>query len=227
VTERTYRDARGLVMPDSDVSDMIVRELFVENVYHVTNARLSGNGVVVDVGANVGAFSFLACQLGARRVIAVEPVAGNRDWLERNTTGRPVEIVPAAVSDHDGSVPMFDLGRDSHMATLARPVLSPDANERPAGDVECITLPSLFDRYHVEECDFLKVDVEGAEFPAFAACPSEVLNRCRFIAIETHALVDADNLALHGALVAKLMCTHKVQTLGSPERGGYLWCERF
>src|SRR5205823_3461478 len=48
------------------------------------------------------------------------------------------------------------------------------------------TLASLLSECSVEHVDLLKVDIEGAEVPLFAATPDELLKRIRQITIEFH-----------------------------------------
>jgi FkbM family methyltransferase len=62
----------------------------------------------VDVGANIGTTTLAALRAGAARAIAVEPAPANvatiRSTLADNDLGERVEVVPAAASDHEGTV---------------------------------------------------------------------------------------------------------------------------
>ena len=57
---------------DSKTDAVVVREIWCENVYEVFDGDLSDTGIVVDLGANIGAFTLYAAALGAKKVIAVE-----------------------------------------------------------------------------------------------------------------------------------------------------------
>lgn len=67
----------------------------------------SGNGFVVDVGANVGMASFAAAAMGFR-VLAFEPVFENLqricDGIYLNRVGELVNVFEAAASDRLGNI---------------------------------------------------------------------------------------------------------------------------
>lgn len=62
-------------------------------------------------------------------------------------------------------------------------------------DVSAITLADLLDRHSIAECDFLKLDCEGAERDIVLETPIPVLRRIRRISLEYHAKI-LDNQAL-------------------------------
>lgn len=73
----------------------MVQNVFQGDNYGVLQWQLPPASVVVDVGAQIGAFTLLACHLWHQaRVIALETDPGNSDLLRRNLEGHPqVEIV--------------------------------------------------------------------------------------------------------------------------------------
>lgn len=114
----------------------------------VWSRRLKAGDLFIDVGANAGVYALFAADLGAR-VIALEPSPRAAHWLRRNVAlnGLPIEVVQAALTDHEGTVD-FDWSGDAtgHIggpevvpATTLDAVL---AGERAAG---------------------VKIDVEGFE----------------------------------------------------------------
>ena len=190
---------------------LLVREVWVEDTYRVTPSKIV-DGVVVDMGANVGVFTLMAAKLGARRVIACEPNADNYRRLLGNLALNPaiagcVEPKHVAVHGSSGTV-LIDGAWGA-------------ARVGPQGDeVASISLAELLDG--IPDVAFLKVDVEGSEFAIFDAAPVEVIARCKWIAMELH---DSD-AATWGRLVDKLKRTHTVVMVGKPATGGNLWAER-
>lgn len=64
---------------------------------------MDAGNVALDIGAYTGLYAIAAAKFGARAV-AMEPMPGLRDRLERNArrNGVKVEIIPAAASSEDG-----------------------------------------------------------------------------------------------------------------------------
>jgi FkbM family methyltransferase len=77
-----------------------------------------GNGDrVLDLGANIGVFAHRALELGAEHVTCVEPEPRNLELLRRNTEGRPVSVIAAAVGAETGEGTLYvsdTAARDNH-----------------------------------------------------------------------------------------------------------------
>lgn len=52
--------------------------------------------------------------------------------------------------------------------------------------VQCATLADIFAENHIDRCDLLKVDIEGAEFETLSAAPDDVLSKVQKIILEWH-----------------------------------------
>jgi FkbM family methyltransferase len=135
---------------------------------------------VVDVGANVGVFSLFAARF-ARVVYALEPASSNYSRLVPNTS-RVHNIVPLkfACAAYDGS---------GSLDVSGIPVTFSLLTNSSAATQECIdviSLATLFERYTIDRCDFLKLDCEGAEFEIILQADPSVLNRVRTIVMEYH-----------------------------------------
>jgi len=116
---------------------------------------IRNNDLLVDVGANVGAYTILASVVGGARVIAFEPVPRTFEYLSRNVSvndvARRVTIVQAAVGSSPGSVHI------SHSHDAANHVQwKPEEN---TVEVKLVTL----DDFLIETPTLLKIDVEGFE----------------------------------------------------------------
>jgi FkbM family methyltransferase len=138
--------------------------------------------VVYDIGANVGYFSLLAAVLVGQegRVFAFEPLPRNLDFLRRhvalNGLEDVVQILPVAVSENSGEA-AFDLGASSAMGHLA---------ERGEITVEMAALDDLVKSGELPPPDFMKVDVEGAEYAALKGA-QYLLERYRpVLFLDTH-----------------------------------------
>ncbi len=142
--------------------------------------------LVVDLGANFGAFSLLTAErLPGVRVIAVEPFPSTysrlTDMIEQNSLADTITPVMAAINSHDTNVHM-NAQADGH--SYARKIVN-ETTEHTV-EVPAMTLSTLFRTHQLDQIDFLKVDIEGGEYALLANCDPELLRQCQTIAMEYH-----------------------------------------
>jgi FkbM family methyltransferase len=118
--------------------------------------------VFVDIGANVGLFSFFVAARAGRnaRILAVEPDPENLSRLAFNiriNPGVPISIASVALADKAGKVAL-DVDRRDRGGT--RVVKSAG---RDAATVDAQTLLQLLHREGIDAIHAIKIDVEGAE----------------------------------------------------------------
>jgi FkbM family methyltransferase len=141
---------------------------------------------VVDVGANIGAFTLYVLQnTASSRILALEPApdtfARMSDMLrQHNITPRFTLLQPAL-----GEVP-----------GLTRIDLKPESQFRTTGtnqgvQVPVTTLQTIVNQYGF--IDFLKIDAEGAEYPCFLTAPLDVLRMIGSISMEYHPVEGPDS----------------------------------
>lgn len=143
---------------------------------------------VLDVGANIGVFSFYcadAFRNTLKSIHCVEPFSKNVARIGAVTRANHLDSlihpIRAAVNDQPGTADL--LLADSHYSNsiLASKVKSPNARET----VPVTTLDRIRAEQKLGEIDLLKLDVEGVELPALAA-GTEVLKHTRALVIEAH-----------------------------------------
>jgi len=200
------------VRPDYETDMIVIREIWEENVYEVSDWRYNNGGVVVDLGANIGSFSIYSANLGAT-VYSVEPEPNNLKALKNNIAlnnlNDLITVVPYGISDATGSAIISDMGGG---ATIKD-------NTTFGSEIKLISLDELFDLYNIEEVDILKIDVEGSETEIISGASKENLKKCKYITME----FDIRSGPFMGDMVKKLSETHHVRTMGSWERGGMIW----
>jgi FkbM family methyltransferase len=112
--------------------------------------------VCIDIGANIGIKSILLSQIASRgRVIAVEPGPNVAQLLEANIADSGmsnVSVVRAAVSDRVG---VLHFAGDSAYGHIAASGV----------EVAATTLADIVTSKGLKRLDFVKIDVEGFEFP--------------------------------------------------------------
>lgn len=199
---------------------VVVREIWCENVYEVFDGDLSDTGIVVDLGANIGAFSLYAASLGAKKVIAVEPEPNNLELLRQNILENQTHVPDCEiiVDTHGvGGEPKKMYITNMHGDSRVHPEAErlPEMNE-----VDIITLDDLFKRHNLEYIDVLKVDIEGLEGEVILNTTEATMNLCRYITMEYDQ--EADDL---GAIVEKISKTHQIKFVGA--HGGMLFAKRY
>jgi FkbM family methyltransferase len=137
--------------------------------------------VVYDVGANAGFYSLLASVLVGEKghVYAFEPLPGNlrnlRKHMELNRVSN-CTVFDAAVSSSDGEA-SFDPSANRYTAHLS------------AGGsihVRTVALDTLASRNEIRPPDFMKIDIEGAEYDCLLGCAQTIRAHRPVIFLATH-----------------------------------------
>lgn len=176
---------------------------------------MSGITRVLDLGANVGAFSVWASQQWPNANIrAVEPIAANIELLIKNTDGVRIATIHGAVVGGEqetvtmrhgrhncGECSIYDLGEQDEMRCEQVKVVPPN-------------------EIWLREAEFIKIDVEGAELNILSHGLD--LSKAQIVAMEWHR--DDDVAEIERILFdAGLTWIHKRQTR---ENRGILFAAR-
>jgi FkbM family methyltransferase len=128
-------------------------------------ARLPHGAVVLDVGACVGAWTVpLARASHVARVYAFEPVPSNFERLGDAVAAnalRNVTVLPLALGDASRPVEMWLKASQTGAASGTAAVVATGEGQLT---VAMTTLDAWAEREQLARLDFIKIDVEGAEF---------------------------------------------------------------
>ncbi|XP_042463283.1 uncharacterized protein LOC122046581 isoform X1 [Zingiber officinale] len=136
-------------------------------------------GLVVDVGANVGMATFAAAAMGFR-VVAFEPVFENLqricDGMFLNRAGDRVTLYAAAASDRIGNITFHKLvGRlDNSAISATGAKLAFKSNQEVAVEVATVPLDEVIPE--AERILIIKIDVQGWEYHVLRGA-SKLLSR--------------------------------------------------
>jgi FkbM family methyltransferase len=182
----------SIIMGDLDAQR--IAEIFGERVYtprslwkYWRNAE-----VVFDIGANKGIFTIYAAGLLPKATIhAYEP---NPDLFPRlqenillnNLHDRCVPLNYAVW--HKSGVLQFRLDNPKNPGTGQ--IISHSQGTYGFQEVPAIALAEILHRH--QAVDFIKMDIEGAEYFALLRTPGEYLRKIKFIALEYHDHDDFD-----------------------------------
>lgn len=138
----------------------VLGEVFWEQVYAPKWKQVKAPDVVLDLGANIGAFSVWAARRwNPGKIVAVEMETDNFTLLQENIrlNGLCEKVIPVKVCiwDENGQV-----GIMKHSFNHGMHQGCPDTRE---GGVAALTMERLLDTVNVSKVDILKMDIEGAE----------------------------------------------------------------
>ena len=155
-------------------------QIFCREIYRVKPS----DRLIVDAGANIGAFSLYALRNSAQAsVIAIEPAPDSCDRLRAMLRAHGME---SRCTLHEAA-----LGASPGQTTIQLEGGSQFRRSGVAGhQVPMVTLDSLIPPEAI--VDLLKIDVEGAEYDVFQSAPPELLRRIRRIVMEYHPVGPAE-----------------------------------
>lgn len=148
-----FRDFHNAYIPD------ILTEIYKQRVY-APYLESKQNKVVLDIGANIGLFSFYAREF-SDKVYAFEPAMEHFEALTYMISFNKYQnIIPIkqAVANEDGEA-VFHHSSNTTMYSLNAAV----ANTGESETVETVRLDTLFKELELDHVDFMKIDIEGAE----------------------------------------------------------------
>jgi FkbM family methyltransferase len=130
----------------------------IESSFIVNN--LKEGAIFVDVGANIGYFSMLAAQQKTGKVLAIEPIPKTYDMLnvniEHNMFTNVIEPFNIALGSKEHTAKFVcSLGPKNHIEYEVDNI----HRDLPTINVNVTTL-----RKEIGRIDFIKVDIEGAEY---------------------------------------------------------------
>jgi FkbM family methyltransferase len=188
LTEKTVK-AEGFTLRVRRLTcdTQFVRNVITGREYLPTGITIQPTDTVVDIGGNIGTFSVQAAALAHRgRVVVAEPEADNLRLLRLNVARNAaanVTIMPVAVAGKTGEIVLYQSVEGGyHTIREGQLIGGPGIPTR----VPCLSLPDLFMQSHIERCDLLKLDCEGAEYEILDNLEAATFRRIQQVAMEYH-----------------------------------------
>lgn len=170
---------------DAAVGYHVAHGSYEADVTAVFRRMLRPGMSVVDIGANIGYFSMLSASLvgAAGQVLAIEPNPRNARMLEASRRANGfLHVTPCQVA----------AGRETGLLVL-NTAYSNGTTSSPSTDLDallgsetvaCVAVDSILSP--VDSVDFIKVDVEGAEYNALLGC-RRTIQACRPVIVTEFA----------------------------------------
>jgi FkbM family methyltransferase len=167
---------------DIDPRDIVQLSILTKGEWEPEETRIIINNlypgqVFYDIGANFGYYSILASSLVGEsgQVYAFEPNPYILKKLERNLNINHIQnvtVFPYAVSDHQGERKIYLGPSKNSGATSFRHMENCDQEI----SVKTINLDEFVNENHLHFPDFIKLDIEGAEFLAMIGMADVISN---------------------------------------------------
>jgi FkbM family methyltransferase len=156
------------------------REVIEANQYHLTPNKVRDR-IVIDIGANIGAFSLYAAALGAKEVISVEPISDSYNTFLKNihriglkniTTYKKIvaknsrEFIKVSLNSNAGANSMYNVSENYEV-------------------VESVTFAEIMNQIQGHDI-LLKMDCEGAEYDIIMNASEKNMIRINEIMMEVH-----------------------------------------
>jgi FkbM family methyltransferase len=157
-------------------------EIIKEKIYQFNTS--SENPVIIDCGANMGlSVLYFSTTYPSAKIIAFEPEKEIFDILQNNVTAyqlKNVTLYQKAVWDEETSLEFFsDKGMGGSVTNVYK-------NQQPVS-VQTVVLAD----YLHQKIDFLKIDIEGAEYKVLKSCGA-LLQNVENIFVEYHSFINTE-----------------------------------
>lgn len=163
---------------------LVIWEIWKAKVYDDARFPIQEDDVVVDIGAHIGGFAVRAARLAHRgEVYAFEASSKNYSLLTVNrdlNNANNLRIHNKAVSGQRGELKFYMPDDNGALGSLLQEADSPQEI------VQAVTLADIIADNHIEQIDYLKMDVEGAEYDILLNSLAETLAKVRRIIMEYH-----------------------------------------
>jgi len=170
-----------------------IMEIVDYDCYQLSEINFSkaANGIVMDVGANIGIAAMVLARAHPGRVVCFEPMPGNCKLVESNARLNGltnVEVVPAALTATDGTVEFLVNPNYSSVGHTADTVKSDPLAFSQKLQVKSLSLPSALAPFGDRPIELIKLDCEGGEYAIVKQITPSLAERIRYLSFEVHDL---------------------------------------
>lgn len=168
---------------------VIDESLSNKGYYKNISKNIHNNFIVIDIGANIGAFTILAAKI-AEKVFSFEPEKENFKLLKKNIKLNRIKNVCLfnyAVFGNEKEKELFIKDNESGRCSF---YLNSDKTQK----VKVISLKKIFEENSISFCNFLKIDTEGSEYEILKNLPPSYFKKIGIIALEFHDYIKNNEL---------------------------------
>jgi FkbM family methyltransferase len=177
------------------------------------------NGVIVDAGANIGLFTLLALQKGARKIYAIEPDPCPFFYLRSNFRNNSNVILLNNALVGNSEMDKFQLHLNGSVASsyfVENLTSNPDIMSI---DVQTLRIQNILEQEG--KIDLLKLDIEGAEYDVLKSLDQSDFSRISQMFIEWHNY--SDEII---PLLEKNNYIYNLKHLGQDRKQGFIYAHK-
>ena len=177
---------------------MALTHVWMIKEYYDDDFQIDKNDVVIDVGAHIGLFVLYASQFCKNgKIFCFEPIKENYNLLLDNISLNNIKnIFPYNIAvTKKTSIAKIFLNEDESGHSMY-------VKNKNFVEINSKSLFDIFTENDIKECDFLKIDCEGAEYEIIESLPSDFFVKIKKMVIEYH-MADS-NPELLEKLITKL-----------------------
>jgi len=160
-------------------------EVFIKNSYESDLVKFEKDDVVVDLGANIGMFTLFASNK-VKKVYSIEPLPDTYECLVKNT--KKLENVITL------NKAIYSTEKEMEFIQNEISISSSFFRKKPNSEtikVKTIKFDNMLKEHNISRVNYLKVDIEGAEFDLFENINEDYLqNNIDKIFMEVHIMND-------------------------------------
>ena len=178
----------NLMCNNSTATAYPLKEIFTNREYDSEFVNVNEGDIVVDLGANVGLFALYALTRKCKKCYSVEAHPETFKYLKINTSDRFDNIITInkAISTVDNMYMDLNSQNSTGLSIYNNP-------KDYSVKVDSISLSQLIKEYDINMIDYLKIDIEGAEYDLLRNIDKTYLsNNVKKIALEVHRCSDDD-----------------------------------
>jgi FkbM family methyltransferase len=180
----------------------LYEQIFLMNEYCcLPGFEIKKDDVIIDVGANIGLFSiFAASQCYDGTVYSFEPSKTNfkqfQKFIEINNISNIVSS-NHAIFDNESSMKLYKPDDEGSYSLFEENAKLFDKGNGYTGNYEEVptfTLSSIFNKYNITKCNYLKIDCEGCELCVLKSLSDEIFEKIDRIVLEWHPNVNIKDI---------------------------------
>ena len=233
IDSRGYFKDIGLKCTTTHLLAIPLYEIFCNRVYNHPKCFVKTNDVVVDVGSNIGFFTYKSLYDGAKFVYSIEPNYKLSNTIASHKfTNVKVDTIALSNETHVENFYIRSDGISSCLETFDNTIKKQDSNYVRDNDIfELISVQTIdvmqyiFDN-NISKIDFLKLDCEGSEYSIIDRIEESYLkyNVDRMV-IEYHFMNINEYKIMYDKMVKKIdRCGFKIDSNTNFSNYGLLFC---
>uniref|UniRef100_A0A7S1NNQ9 Methyltransferase FkbM domain-containing protein n=1 Tax=Eutreptiella gymnastica TaxID=73025 RepID=A0A7S1NNQ9_9EUGL len=196
----------------------IIKEVIHSDEYGLSNRQLPPNATIVDIGGNIGVASVvLGLTFPTATILTFEPMPLNFQYLLRNlavnniTNVRPHNVGLSKYGQMEQVT--FFLKQGGSSGSTRRDSLTGDWVKKNQGkviNIHTATVDQVYDVYHLNRVDLMKIDCEGCEYSVIPHLANRTVSR--FVG-EVHGQLSGLPLEVFD-LTIRTLCMQEGQEFG-------------